>query len=633
MHVGIGTSALTVVAAGVLAVIPLAYWPALFAPAATPRWAIVGIAGPLLLAIRVLAAAWRGRSTAVTHTTVWVAAVGLLAVHFASVAWTPDRPGAHLWNSALLALLCWLAFIATTVRTSRQAVTLLAAAAGGGVLAGIVGVLQQLDRPPALFSQTLVPGSTFVYANVAAQFFAPLVPLLLVMVVRATRVISLLAWTAALLIAGSYLELTRCRGAWLATALTIVALSGVIAAVRGLRRDLWQRCTRAKAGLALLGVVGLVIALVLIPHEGAFKRRGSWSEMWRSFLEPVQVVTGAGGEVARSSAAMRWRMLGCAGRALGAHGLLGLGSDGFRAGIIPYLDQATASLCHTPTTQMLTLHCDPVQLLLETGALGGLAALGLGLGVLAIGWRLVTRSADDDVRWLGLGCLSGLVALGLHSLVDFPLHMPTSSFLAATLAGLVLGLSRGALADRPRFELRGRSPLLVFAAIALTAAGANIWRYTGYVRAMWHLNVAWAAKNAGVGEVALREIDGARAACDLPALVRREHGVIHARFNRDRPAALRAVHRALADDPGWINNLVNAAGIEMELGLLADARAHLGQALAVNDELHLAHYGLGQIAQAEGRATEARAAFARCVQLQPDFEPARRQLEVLGRGP
>jgi tetratricopeptide (TPR) repeat protein len=222
-----------------------------------------------------------------------------------------------------------------------------------------------------------------------------------------------------------------------------------------------------------------------------------------------------------------------------------------------------------------------------------------------------------------------VAALGLHSLVDFPFHMPTSSLLGATLAGIILGLDRRSAEHAQGFAIR-RPALSGALALSLALAAVNnVWAFMGYWRAMSHLNVAWAAKGEGIGELALREVDAAMAASELPATVRREYGVVHARFNPDRAAALRAVQRALTCDPHYINNIVNAAGIEMELGALADARVHLEQALATNDELHLAHYGLGQIAAAEGRPQDARAAFERCLQLRPDYEPARRQLDAV----
>jgi Tfp pilus assembly protein PilF len=84
----------------------------------------------------------------------------------------------------------------------------------------------------------------------------------------------------------------------------------------------------------------------------------------------------------------------------------------------------------------------------------------------------------------------------------------------------------------------------------------------------------------------------------------------------------------LRNDPYYINNLVNAAGVEMELGMLATARQRLEKTLAINDELHLAWYALGLIHQRQGRVEAAREAFQACVDI-ADFDLAQAQLRAL----
>ena len=150
-----------------------------------------------------------------------------------------------------------------------------------------------------------------------------------------------------------------------------------------------------------------------------------------------------------------------------------------------------------------------------------------------------------------------------------------------------------------------------------------------FVAAMYHTCQAVIAKRTGDGTTAIGQIDRAMSISDWAHAVRREYGTIHARFNRNRHGAERAVQQALADDPYYINNLVNLAGIQIELGRYAEAEKHLKQALAINESLHLAHFAMGLIAAAQGQPDEARRAFERCLQLQPDFEPAKAELKRL----
>lgn len=96
---------------------------------------------------------------------------------------------------------------------------------------------------------------------------------------------------------------------------------------------------------------------------------------------------------------------------------------------------------------ILHAHCEPVQFLMEFGA-AGMLAVGLAVA-LALFARAPNRAdagkippfADLERRAFGFG----LLACGLHCLVDFPLRMPLIALLAAAWAGVWAG-------TRPRPE-------------------------------------------------------------------------------------------------------------------------------------------------------------------------------------
>jgi hypothetical protein len=310
-----------------------------------------------------------------------------------------------------------------------------------------------------------------------------------------------------------------------------------------------------------------------------------------------------------------------------------VGVAGYRSGIVPHLDQATAKLNYTPTVQMLTLHCDPLQLALEMGVVG-VVAVGVIVGhVLVSSWRMITRRGAEPAGWVVLACLAGLVAVSVHSLVSFPFHMPTSALMAVTLAGIVLGLSTkdqssGVPESGSTIAIRGRSTQAAIFSLVVLAAIVSVSGHYRFGLAMQAMREAWVAKELKQAPVALEQIDKAMAIDDSHFTIRREYGVIHTRFNPDRLEALQACLRALRNDPYYINNLVNAAGVEMELGMLATARQRLEKTLAINDELHLAWYALGLIHQRQGRVEAAREAFQACVDI-ADFDLAQAQLRAL----
>lgn len=119
---------------------------------------------------------------------------------------------------------------------------------------------------------------------------------------------------------------------------------------------------------------------------------------------------------------------------------------------------------------------DYIETLAETGL--------VGLGLVLIGGALLVmgsaRGAGSDVggvvRGVGMGALAGLVALAVHSAVDFNLRIPSNAALAAVLVA-----SAAAVAGvRPRPLSRSASALLALLVLALLAAvfvlPAEPWR-------------------------------------------------------------------------------------------------------------------------------------------------------------
>ena len=91
-------------------------------------------------------------------------------------------------------------------------------------------------------------------------------------------------------------------------------------------------------------------------------------------------------------------------------------------------------------------HNDYLNLLADWGAAGGIIVLA---GMVAFGaglrktWKHVRPSENDFGRGLSnrfaffLGAAAGLLALAVHSVVDFNLHIPANAILGVTLLALL----------------------------------------------------------------------------------------------------------------------------------------------------------------------------------------------------
>jgi tetratricopeptide (TPR) repeat protein len=132
-------------------------------------------------------------------------------------------------------------------------------------------------------------------------------------------------------------------------------------------------------------------------------------------------------------------------------------------------------------------HNDYLNLLADWGAAGGIIVLA-GMAAFAAGlWetRRHVRRAENDLGGSGMsnrfaffiGASAGLLALAVHSAVDFNLHIPANAILAVTLLALLTSNLRFAT---ERFWLSARLPVRILATAVLvcgiTYLGWQVWR-------------------------------------------------------------------------------------------------------------------------------------------------------------
>ena len=131
----------------------------------------------------------------------------------------------------------------------------------------------------------------------------------------------------------------------------------------------------------------------------------------------------------------------------------------------------------SPAVQMRAgwVHSDYLNVLTDWGMVGGLlvvAALVVVAWGVAQTWRRVRRSENDFGSGLSnrfacfLGLLGGLVAMMVHSLVDFNMHVPADALLALTLLALLSSNLRFAT---ERYWVTVRLPMKVLVTLVFAA--------------------------------------------------------------------------------------------------------------------------------------------------------------------
>jgi O-antigen ligase len=131
-------------------------------------------------------------------------------------------------------------------------------------------------------------------------------------------------------------------------------------------------------------------------------------------------------------------------------------------------------------------HNDYLNLLADWGAVGGIIVL-TGMVTFGAGlrktWKYVRPSENDFGRGMSnrfafsLGASAGLLALAVHSVVDFNLHIPANAILGVTLLALLSSNLRFAT---ERYWLGARLPVKMLATLTLAAGVAYLscqgWR-------------------------------------------------------------------------------------------------------------------------------------------------------------
>ena len=113
--------------------------------------------------------------------------------------------------------------------------------------------------------------------------------------------------------------------------------------------------------------------------------------------------------------------------------VFGCGLGGFESCFLRYKTAA-------PMGTVSYAHNDYLQILAEMGVLAFGAGLLLAFGILRTAVRNAIHAASADERYLSVACAAALVAILLHSTVDFNLYRPANATAVAWIAGIAMSV-------------------------------------------------------------------------------------------------------------------------------------------------------------------------------------------------
>jgi O-antigen ligase len=298
---------------------------------------------------------------------------------------------------------------------------------------------------------------TYISPNNLAGFIEMLLPLATayVLVGRIKPVMRIFLGYAALVMAAG-LVVTFSRGGWTAATISLLALLGVL---------LGHRHHRIPALLLLVVFIGggVCVTKIYLPKT-------------LGYISRVEDTVNTG----QVELELRAGMWTAAERMWQDHFWWGVGPAHYDYRFRQYRPEIVQ-------TRPDFAHNDYLNLLADWGAAGGIIVLA-GMAVFAAGLRETRkhiRRAEGDLGGSGmsnrfaffLGASAGLLALTLHSVVDFNLHIPANAILGVTLLALLTSNLRFAT---ERYWLNARLPVKTLATVALACGVAYLgwqgWR-------------------------------------------------------------------------------------------------------------------------------------------------------------
>jgi len=398
-------------------------WPAV------PLWPLLGFVALGLAQLVPLPPAVHGLLAPASHA-VWhpvePAAAAVLGGGLSPVSLDPDST---LRSVALIVSLGLLASLAApALARPRLATVAVATVAVGGFLLSAYAIFARARFGTLLYGHLAVPTVAPFGPFVSKNHFAGYVAM------------------AALLTAGLAIGLAdsaRRRGRdWTTSSRAGAVVLAMVAAV-AMALAVLASLSRGGGVALAAGAASLIVLLVLRARAG--KRRGG--------LVPSLVLAGALGlvVVALVPPETHARMRSLSGASL----RLDTWRDGLRLALASPVVGSGLGAFHDAYPRFKRGHGvlrvehaenDYVETLAETGLVGLVLVLVGGALLLTGAARGAGSGGDGVVRGVGLGALAGLVALAVHSAVDFNLRVPSNAALAAVLASA----AAGAAGVRPR---------------------------------------------------------------------------------------------------------------------------------------------------------------------------------------
>jgi hypothetical protein len=307
------------------------------------------------------------------------------------------------------------------------------------------------------------------------------------------------------------------------------------------------------------------------------------------------------------------------------HPLTGLGYGGIRAGFQPYASAVLPINFRTEDIVLKNLHSDPLQYFVELGLPGGLLAIAIFIILLRGGWQTLGTAQLTDKSFFLLGIWLGIIAGGVHAVVDFPLRLPTSAAMFWLFSGILLAQD---MASRSVGLTQGqRRPFrLIVLSISIIGLVFSLPFYTAYLRANHDLYNAFFSMKRNNCVTAARTIEQGLEKFNFDYVLHNIHARIYSFCTFPPELKLTAMNRVVAADPSNMRARLTRAFLYNEAGRPELAIPEFEHIATILPHRPYAYAGLGEAAELQNEMNKAIHYYQAALKRKPDYKYAQNQL-------
>ncbi len=298
----------------------------------------------------------------------------------------------------------------------------------------IIGILQNFGFNPIDYDQIAPPAATFINKNFAGNYFELVLPISIALLIFSKDKNEVWVLACAVSLIASYIILTNSRGAYLSTFISLSLFFLLIQFFPFLKKQVTLISNLYKKQLLIIIITPFLLASLPSNYDRSVINESRYADLFAGTQQ--------------NSISSRFNASRNSFDLFKEQPLLGVGLGGFQQNFRPYLQSRLAK--NKIFSDFIYLHNEPLQLVVELGIIGGVAALLFFIFLFKFSFLSLKYEAEiksditvNRIKTLHIGFLIAITTSLSHSLFSFPYHQATSATFMALLVGFTLNLSGG----------------------------------------------------------------------------------------------------------------------------------------------------------------------------------------------